>query len=112
MRYSNLQFATKLQNRGRLSKSELFETGTTGEHSKKGIVLRNLEVERLRATGKYDEADVLEQSIKNDVNEFIELRKIEAKTGLPLNFDYSNNHWLPEYAQIKVLIIITFLQDL
>ena len=68
---------------------------------KKGIVLRNLEVERLRATGKYDEADVLEQSIKNDVNEFIELRKIEAKTGLPLNFDYSNNHWLPEYAQIK-----------
>ena len=101
MRYSNLQFATKLQNRGRLSKSELFETGTTGEHSKKGIVLRNLEVERLRATGKYDEADVLEQSIKNDVNEFIELRKIEAKTGLPLNFDYSNNHWLPEYAQIK-----------
>ena len=101
MRYSNLGFATKLQNRGRLSKSELFETGTTGEHSKKGVILRNLEVERLRATGKYDEADILEQKIKDDIKEFIALRKIEAKAGLPLKFDYSKNHWLPEYARIK-----------
>ena len=98
MRYSNLQFATKLQNRGRLSKSELFETGTTGEHSKKGVVLRNLDVERLRATGKYDEADILEQKIKDDIKEFIALRKIEAKAGLPLKFDYSKNHWLPKFG--------------
>ena len=102
MKYSNLQFATRLQNRGKLSKSTLFEVGVKGEHSKTGVFTRNLEVERLRAAGKYDEADVLEQSIKNDVNEFIELRKIEAKAGLPLKFDYTDKKLgLPEYARIK-----------
>ena len=102
MRYSNLQFATKLQNRGRLSKSELFEVGLKGEHSRQGVFFRNLEVERLRDAGKYDEADILEQKIKNDVKEFIELRKIEAKTGLPLKFDYTDKALgLPEYARIK-----------
>ena len=101
MRYSNLQFATKLQNRGKLSKGQLFEVGNTGQHSKNGVVARNLEVERLRGAGKTDDADILEQGIKNDVEEFIKLRKVEAKAGLPLKFDYTKNDWLPDYARIK-----------
>jgi hypothetical protein len=101
LRYSNLQFATRLQNRGKLSKGSLFEVGNKGEHSKHGVMARHLEVERLRGAGKTDDADILQDKIEEDVKEFIRLRTAEAKAGMPLKFDYTKNDWLPEYAQIK-----------
>lgn len=98
---NNLGFAkASINRRSALSKANLYERPS----SPKNIETRALKVEELRNVGKYDEADILEQKIIEDIDAFEKLAKQDAADGFPLKYDFTDkvmyNH-LPEYAMRK-----------
>ena len=98
---NNLGFAKASINRkSALSKANLYER----QSSPKNIETRALKVEELRNVGKYDEADILEQKIIDDIDAFEKVAAQDAADGFPLKYDFTDKVMyghLPDYAMRK-----------